>query len=87
MEKYYRTEKHMEKAKASKIVTYLWNDKNYDIAHFENHDGVAIQAFLGDKPASNCIHIQFGTNEEIDIVSEVAKGDVRNGKHEKHNKP
>jgi hypothetical protein len=80
-------EKHMDKSKAATTEPYQWNGKNYDIALFENPDGVAVQAFLGDKPVSSCICIQIGSDEMIAIAAEVAKGDVENGKHEKHYTP
>jgi hypothetical protein len=94
-ERCYRTEKTMEKSKAVRTESYQWKGKNYDIAFFENPDSVSVQAFLGDKAVSNCIHIlilkSLGSDEDIDkdiaIAKKAVKGDVQNGIHEKHNTP
>jgi hypothetical protein len=74
---------------------YKWNDKIYTVKQFKGSDGkVFVQAFLEGTPCSSRFAVspddqivQKGTpiEEVIDDLFEFAKGDVRNGIHERHN--
>ncbi|GAB6390788.1 MAG: hypothetical protein MdMp014T_0161 [Treponematales bacterium] len=74
---------------------YKWNGKIYTVKQFKDSDDkVFVQAFLEGTPCSSRYAVspddpivKKGTpiEEVIDGLFEAAKGDVRNGRHERHN--